>query len=333
MVISSRIKNLIILPIVFLGLFLLTSSSTQAVEIPVQESDILVETYPENPEPYQDLNIKLISYSVDLNKAKIDWLNGGKIILSGVGKTNYTFTALGPNSAVILTVNITPAGSYTKVTKQIVVKVSDMDILWEAVDGYTPPFYKGKSFVSPEGTIKAVAIPNSSNIKSGKGNIVYKWSLGENSVSGASGYNKDNYTFINSYLNTKEDITVSASSVDGQYSAVKSTSIPIVQSKIIFYKKSPTEGVLYNKALTNDIFISEDELTVVATPYFLPLKNNEENFQYQWKINGDEIPTPSKKTELTIRPADRGGYATINITMENLSAFLQKVKGQLKITL
>ncbi len=332
-VINSRIKFLTSMAFIFLSVFFIPQTSIAELEVPIQESEILVETYPENPEPYQDISIKLTSYSIDLNKAKIEWQNAGKIILSGIGKTSYSFKALGPNSAVILTVNITPFGSYTKVTKQIVVKVSEIDVLWESVDGYTPPFYKGKSFVSPEGLIKVVAIPNTSTIKSGKGNIVYKWAVEDNNVSNAGGYNKDAYIFTNNALKNKEEVTVSASSVDNQYSSKKTISIPITPAKIIFYKKSPTDGVLYNQALIDNTFIEEEELIVVAEPYFLALKNNENLFDYKWKINGNDIDTPSKKTELTIRPADRGGFATISVVMENLNTFLQKVTGQLKITL
>lgn len=332
-VIHSRIKILASMVFVFLGMFFIPTISQAEIEIPVQESDINVETYPENPEPYQDVTIKLISYSIDLNKAKIDWLNSGKIVLTGIGKTSYSFKALGPNSAIIFSIKITPAGSLSSVTKQVSIKTSEMDILWEAVDGYTPPFYKGKSFVSAEGTIKVVAIPNTNTIKTGKGNIVYKWQLGDNTVGNASGYNKDSYTFTNSILNDEESVTASASSVDGQYSAQKTIGVPIIPAKIIFYKKSPTEGTLYNRALINNTFIQEDEFTVVAEPYFLSLKNNESLFEYRWKINGADITTPSKKTELTIRPADRGGYATIGVIMENVNSFMQKVTGQLKITL
>ena len=134
-----------------------------------------------------------------------------------------------------------------------------------------------------------------------------------------SGYNKDSYNFSNNPLNKKEDITVLASSVDGKYSAEKNILIPIVSPKIIFYKKSPTEGVLYNQALVDGFFMAEDEMIVVAEPYFLALKGHEKSFSYNWEINGDKITTPSKKTEITISPSSRGGYATISLAMENLS--------------
>lgn len=302
-------------------------------EIGIQDSDISINITPENPEPYQDIKIRLTSYATDLNKALIEWQSGSNIVLSGIGRTNYSFKALGPNTVTTLSVIITPSGSLDKITRQIVINPSEIDILWESVDGYTPAFYRGKSFASAESLIKAVAISNTSTQRSGKGNIVYTWKNNGNTVAGSSGYNKDSYIFANSELNKNEEVSVAASSVDESYSAAKTIKIPIVRPEIVFYEKSPTEGILYNNSLKNNTVVIGDEMTIVAVPYFLAVKGNEGKFSYKWKINDEDIATPSKKTELTIRPASRGGYATIGLSLENLSTFFQKVSGQLKLTL
>ncbi|MEK7585661.1 MAG: hypothetical protein AAB477_00265 [Patescibacteria group bacterium] len=302
-----------------------------ASEIGLQSGDIEVETIPENPEPYQDVTINLTSFATDLNKATIVWQSGGRTVLSGIGRTSYSFKALGPNITITLDVSITPPNSTDKVTKRISINPSEIDILWEGIDSYTPPFYKGKSFVSSGGMIKVVALPTTST--SGRTNATYSWKNNDNAVLNASGYNKDSYIFVNDELNTRENISVTASTVNGSYNATKNLNIPIVNPKIIFYKKSPTEGVLYNKALINETFISEDEFTLVAVPYFLSLKGNENDFSYKWQINGEGIETPSRKTELTVRPSSKGGYATISLVLENLNAFFQKASGQIKINL
>ena len=321
------------------GIFFITSMfcmplfSFAESEIIIYEKDIDVQTWPEIPEPYKDVDIKLISYATDLNKANIEWRVGGSVVLSGYGKIKYTMKAPGPNTTTNIVISITPVNSINKIVKQITLKPSDIEVLWEAVDGYTPPFYKGKSFVSTEGLIKVVAIPNSSTIKSGKGNISYKWMRNDNTVLEASGFNKDSYVFENNVLKRSENISLSASSVDGSYNAIRDLEIPTYSPRVIFYKKSPTEGILYNNALNSSSIFSEDEMTIVAEPYFLAIKGNEGDFNYNWNINGDAINTPSRKTELTVRPTSRGGYANISIVFENLDKLFQKVTGTLKLTL
>jgi hypothetical protein len=309
------------------------SFSIAESEITIDESDIEVQMWPEIPEPYKNVDIKLISYATDLNKANIEWKIGSGVVLSGYGKINYSFTTPGDGSITNITISIIPTNSLTKVIKQIVIKPAEIEVFWEAVDGYTPLFYKGKSFVSSEGYIKAVAIPNSSTIKYGKGNISYKWSKDDTTVQSASGYNKDSYVFENSSLKTSESISLSASSIDGSYNAVKNLEIPIYSPKVIFYKKSPTEGIMYNAALSSNSVFSEEEMTIVAEPYFLAIKDNEDFYNYKWKINGETIDTPLKKKELTVRPTSRGGYANISVTFENMSKLFQKVTGALKLSL
>ena len=328
------IKIKILVGIIFMVSILSMPSFSFAIsETNIFESDISVQMWPEIPEPYQDVEINLVSYATDLTKANIEWKIGSKVLNSGYGRTSYSTTALGPNTTTTILVSITPVNSMSKIIKEIVLRPSEIDVLWESLDGYTPLFYKGKSFISPEGLIRVVAIPNSSTIKSGSGNISYKWKRNDDTVLEVSGFNKNSYTFKNNVLKIIENISLTASSVDGSYNAMKNLEIPIYSPKIIFYKKSPTEGVLYNNALSSETVFSEDEMTIVAEPYFLALKGNEGDFNYSWSINGDGIQTPSKKSELTVRPTSRGGYALIGLIIENTSELFQKVTGQLKLTL
>lgn len=305
--------------------------SLSKAQIDIQEDDIGFDIIPNNPQPYQNVTIKLTSYATDLNLAMIRWQSGSKVVLAGYGKTSYSFRTDAANTITAFSVEITPSGSTAKIIKNIGINPSEVEILWEAVDGYTPPFYRGKSFVSKEGTIKAVAIPiaGPSSVK----NISYSWKADNNSIESASGYNKDSYVFKNNVLNLNENISVTATSVDGQYAATGKVEIPIISPKIIFYKKSPTEGVLYNNALTDETDLIEDEITIVAEPYFLAIKGNEKFFNYSWKINNEDIKTPQQKTELTIHPESRGGYATIDFGLNNLSSLFQEVSARLKINL
>lgn len=303
------------------------------MQIEVQEGEISVETIPNNPQPYQDVTITISSYATDLNKAIITWQSESRTVLSGIGKTSYSFKALGPNTTTFFDINITPVGAMSTISKRVVIAPSEVEIMWESVDGYTPPFYKGKSLPISGGLIRAVAIPNTNTIKSGSGSIAYSWKNADSAVPDASGYNKNSYVFKNSMFDDINKITVVASSVAGNYSAENTIEIPVYKPKIVFYKKSPTEGVLYNNALKKEAIMSEDEMTIVAEPYFLSLKGHEDKFIYSWQINGERIATPSKKSELTVRPTSRGGYANIDIVIENLNELFQKVTGQLKLNL
>lgn len=329
---KSYLKIVLVAVFLIFSIICLHKTSYALDEISASGEDINVNISPENPTSYEEVSITLSSYAVDLNKSIIEWRSNKNVVLSGYGQTTYSFKSSGPDTSTIFDVTISAPGS-DKITKRIVISPSEIELIWEGVDSYTPPFYRGKSLISREGLIKVIAVPNTNTIKQGKGSISYTWKTKGSAVQNASGYNKDSYTFKNSEFNKEEKISVTAESVDGRYNATSSITIPVFPSKILFYKKSPTEGINYNEALTENAFISEDEVTLVAEPYFLPFKNKEDLFDYTWKINDNTIETPSKKNQVTIRPSSRGGYASIDVTFENLKTLYQKVSGSLNLSL
>jgi hypothetical protein len=330
----GRIKFIAIFLVFFLlSFFVMQSHHVSALDAGIIDSDVTVDIFPENPQAYQDVTITLSSYAADLNKASILWKNGTKTLQSGYGKTTYSFKTLGPDQAISFRVTITLPDSSASLTKVITVNPQEVDTLWESVDGYTPPFYKGKSFVSREGTVKVVAIPNTSTLGTSKGRVTYTWKVDDNTNLAVSGYGKDAYVFKNSSLNETENISVTASSVDGKYTAKNSLEIPIVDPTIIFYKKSPSEGVLYNNALVDEAPLTENEATIIAIPYFLAVRGHELNLTYKWQTNGEDVDTPTIKNELTVHPASRGGYATISLVIENTAMLFQKASSQLKLNL
>jgi hypothetical protein len=166
---NTKIFLIIVFIAVILSFFSFSSAET---EINVQDNEINVETIPDNPQPYQDVTINLTSYATDLNKAIITWqgVNSSQN-LSGIGKTSYTFKAGGPNTTNTFDITITPVGSNNTISKRITISPSEIDILWESVDGYTPPFYKGKALPTLGSSIKVVAVPNTNTIKNGNGSI------------------------------------------------------------------------------------------------------------------------------------------------------------------
>lgn len=319
--------------LIVLGIMNIPYFSFAEMQIETQDSEIIVETSPNNPEPYQDVTINITSYATNLDKAIITWEQGDRTVLSGIGKKSYSFKTKGPGSSEIFNISITPVGSMTTINKRVVISPSEIEIMWESVGGYTPPFYKGKALPISGSQIRAVAIPNTQTIKSGSGSLTYTWKNGDETQPEASGYNKNAYEFKNSLFEDISEITVIASSVSGNYGAEKSISIPMYKPKIIFYKKSPTEGVLYNSALDKEISMFEDEMTIVSEPYFASWKGHENDFIFSWQVNGKSIQTPSKKTELTIRPTSRGGFATINVVIENTNELFQQISNSLKLNL
>lgn len=332
-IVEKHIKIKFFCLFILFFLFLGIKSPFSEGAIDTSGSTINAEIYPENPKPYEKVTIKLSSYAIDINKAMIVWLKGSDIVLSGYGSTSYSFETSGPDTATIFDIKITPAGSNDAINKRVTIISSDLEILWESIGGNTPPFYKGKALPTQEDVINVVAIPNTKTIKSGMGEMTYTWKSNDNTVLESSGYNKNSYKFQNSVLNDKENIKVRVSSLDGQYNTEGEINIDIKKPFVLFYKKTPYLGVLYNEAFKNETQIYEGETTIVAEPYFLSSKNQEYDFVYTWEMNGEKINTPVKNNEITVRPTSMGGYTDISFKMESITRLFQRISSKIRLNL
>lgn len=293
--------------------------------------DIVVTTSPENPKPYDNVNISLESYATDLDQALIEWKGGAKTFLKNTGAKDFSFKMGGLGTQAIIDIKITtPEGD--NIQKRIVLTPTDVDMLWQATDSYVPPFYKGKALPSKEGSIKVVALPaGPGGIQTS--NTAYSWKLNNETQQGQSGYKKNSFSFDLTTSEAEDVVEVTSNTTNGNNLATGKIRLSGINPFLIFYKKSPSEGILYNNALQNEIFMDEDEMTVAAEPYFISDRNNTNDNVYSWKINDSEVDTPAKRNLITLRPTARGGYAKINLEIENTLKLFQKVGQQLLINL
>ncbi len=315
-------------------LMLLSMPFVSKAESGVSESDINIELNPQVPTPGADVTATLSSYATDLNKASIKWQDAsGNVLSSGIGDVSYTISSGGPNTNISIQVSITPAGDSTPIIKQLSIHPSSVDILWQIEDSHTPPFYKGKALATSESIIKAVAMPVVIRKNTASNNNVYIWKLEQKNITKSSGYGKDAFEFKNSYLRDVEHIDVNASSVDGSFHAENTITIPILNSKLLFYLKNPDGVINYNQAVGDSTQIYGNESTLVAEPYFFPKVSAGGDVTYTWQINGSPINTPKNPTVLTFRPTGSGGYATISLAIEHASKLFQSVASSIKLNL
>ncbi|NCU28250.1 MAG: hypothetical protein EOM85_01090 [Candidatus Moranbacteria bacterium] len=319
------------LKILFIGVFFVPFILFAESEITVQQEEISVEIIPENPEPYEGVTIRLTSYATDIDKAIITWQSNTGTVQSGIGLKSYSFKAPGPNEIIYFDVSINPANETSSIKKRITISPSDMELMWESVDGYVPPFYKGKNLPSRGSAIKVVAIPSTNAITSGIGDFDYTWKNSDQTLENSSGYNKNAYVFKNSLFNKTESVEVQVSSVKGNYNAQKSIEIPTYNPFLVFYKKSPTDGILFNNAIVDNYKMTEDIATFVSSPYYLTLNNRNYVFNYNWSANDDSLPTPSKRGEITIALDSDDGYADIELAISSLSELFQEVTKSFRI--
>ncbi len=291
----------------------------------VNESDIDVILNPEYPNAFQPVTIRLDSNTVDLNRYFIQWVVDGISQKSGIGLRDFKTTSGNYGSNIRIDALITLEAGI-RLQKQIVISPQDTTVLWEAVDSYVPPFYRGKKMISQEGLIKISAMPNFklNNDSLKLDDAVYLWDRNDNKILNVGGYAKDSITIQHNKLRASEKITATVSDVDGGTKTKKTITLPIRDPEIHWYYKDINN---YRKLLSVDrgLRIASGDTTLVAEPYFFSTAAFADDLDYSWKVNNETLylAPGSIKKELLVQNPEQDGQASFSLSLENPKTFLQ----------
>lgn len=282
-----------------------------------------VSVTPESVSPGDLVTIELESFSTDLNRAEIVWVVDGITLLQGVGQKEYSLSAkgLGEQTKVEITINTTNG---IPVLKTVFINPQSIDLLWEAIDSYTPPFYKGKALPSRGALIKTSVLPflkGSRGTFSNPNSLVYNWEQNYKPYPSVSGYGKSFYVFRNTFLQKEELLKVKVSTVDGTLTASNSVNLSFFNPEILFYEKKPAIGVLFNESKNQGLTLTENEISLLGVPYFSSTKTKvgvlDGTLSLTWKIN-DSFVSSDRPDVLTVRkPEGESGYSVINFEVES----------------
>ena len=281
--------------------------------------DISADMVPADPAPGENVTITLSSYLYNLDSVLISWSVNSKNSSSGVGDKSFSVTA--PSAGAETDVTAIVATSDGNFEKTITIRPAIMVLLWQADDSYTPPFYEGKALPTPQSEIKVVALPQ---IQSSAGmvdpnSMLYTWQKDYDNQQDASGYGKNSFIYNSDYLDSLNNISVTASTLDQKYSADANVNIAAYQPEIVFYKDDANLGTLWENALSDGQKIEGSE-TIEAAPYFISPKDIRIPFlTWNWTINGNPVNAPSFTPNLMPVQTQPGvsGASAISLTINN----------------
>ncbi len=292
------------------------------------EQDIVVSVSPEVPGANQNVSINISSYGTNLDNAKITWKLDGAEKLSGNGKTDFSFTT--GKAGVSSTVSITIEAEGAILNKKVTILPQNFDVLWQAIDSYTPPFYRGRALPSSESKIRVVAMPLSNDLPS---TFIYQWKRDSTVVGDVSGYGKSYFDLRNNALDKSEDIEVTADKPSVNFGAYKKVTIPIVQPFINFYERTPEQGTDWAHALSGSVSAKGKNVVLVAEPFFFsPKKKNDDTLMYSWKINGGTVTPGEDVSSLTLSLGDNSsGSADVDLKIESVPFLFQEAENSVHI--
>ena len=302
----------------------------------VRSADIVLEVYPENPTPNQNVTAKLSSYIGDVNKSYIAWSINGEQKSGGVGKSTFSFNTGNLNS-IELTANMETLDGQN-ITKTQRISPVNVDMLWEAYDSYVPPFYKGKAMVPTEGAFKVVAIPNinTENGRLNTNNFSYTWEKDSQGQSKLSGWGKNSFVFYNSYLDRSNQVSVKISNISGNINTEGQINLDTITPKILFYEKDPIFGIKMEQVIEEEGFtVNNEGVNIVALPYFIsPKKLSSPDLNFDWYINDNRVSVENPRNEINLKPLKGSqGKASLKLLVNNTKALITGVEKEININL
>lgn len=314
--------------------------SPSAIEDMVTNANPLTLTYsPANIKPGDRVTIRIQDYGKPVDFSLINWYVDGVLFSSGVGIKSIAFNV--GESGTVSTVYAEVATSLGSIerTAPVVLGSSYIDILWEAIDAKTHPFYKGKALPSWDTIIKAYAVPqayNTTGQQTPSSAFVYTWKKNQRAtdLSPQSGYGKDSVYVLADFARKQHAVGVDISHAGSGLTSFNSVSVKLHDPETLLYEKHPLQGVIFERVLPQQVSQprSSGSLRVVAYPFGMDARNRGDVI-FNWKLNGRALNnTNAMRTgEIPLASSERSGISTILVEAKNEAKPLQSTKGSLRI--
>ena len=294
-------------------------------------TDISTSISPQTPGPLDNVTIRAESFGTDLNKATIRWSLNDRVIKEGIGLKTFSFQMgqAGTVSKIDLFIT-TDEGE--AINRSFSFAPNDVDLVWQT-NSYTPPWFNGKPLFSHQNIIKFIAIPHI--IQDGKevpsSNLIYTWTRNDTVLGDFSGYGKNTYTMQGSIISRPLDMIVKVSTLDGNDIGFAETVVAPVDPIILFYEKSPLYGLLYQRFIGQDYYMTSPEVEISAVPIFFGVSNpTDSNLAYHWNINGSQLNNASP-SQIFRAPENQKGYSNIYLSIENSAKELQSASSKFNL--
>ena len=282
---------------------------------------------PENYKPEEQVTVTISSFNVPLDEATVEWEIGGEPVKSGVGVKQIKTTA--PVSGEEKALHVIVTHKETVVEKTFTLRPETLELYVESLDGYTPPWYQGRSQIAEESVVKVIAVPNSFNAIGADNTRTYLWSKDNFKDPSQSGRGRQAFVTKLSPFANSEDISVE---IGGTSETV--TLIP-QKTNLSIYEYSPLIGTRFEKELTGDLSLTKEDVTFEVIPWFFSAADrNSSIITMVWTVNGLPTRAQGNRSLLNLRKrTTQNGRAEIGVIVKHKDRTLQSQRATLNIDL
>lgn len=314
-------------------------STTLLEELVTNRNPPTLKYSPANPGPNERVTITVQSYGASHDSSLINWYVDGALFSSGMGATTIGFSTRNIGSVSEVYAEIVDSSGRIVRTPITPIGPSHIDILWEAVDASTHPFYKGKALPSWDTIIKTYAVPEmyaGTGIKMAPSTLEYTWKKNQSALdlNEQSGYGKSAVYVLADFSRKQHRVGVELLHAATGTTSEKSVSIKLHDPEVLLYEKHPLQGVVFERALPAQVSQarSSGSLRVMTYPFGMDARNRGD-IMFSWKLNGRPLNNTSvmRTGEIPLVSSEQAGVSTVLVETRNETKPLQSTKGSLRI--
>ncbi len=293
-------------------------------DIPELKEKVYYNITPTRPNIGDTVELEAQMYGTPIQNTSFIWKINGVVFKDGVGINKASFV-LSEKTKIDLKI--------TTENGLIIEKTFEFDpkkiiIVWESRT-YTPPFYRGKSFFTPEATLVLNAINlDQENPLTNKYNN-YTWKKDDTVLGNQSGVGYSSFVYEDDILGIEPLFKVTLSSIKSfndkntqknSFNNEALLKVRALPSEIITYEKSPLLGVLFNKTIKNTYYMNKLEATIVSYPLYYSFSTVFSGL-YTWYINDVKINT--NLNELSFKKKTNNDRSRMSVEIKNENSILQ----------
>jgi len=318
------VAHCLIVCLLLSGAFFPATNFAQVLPELVTADDVAVELEPRVPGPYEKVDLTLKSFVINVDTSYITWIVNGETIGAETGLKRMTVTTGDIGEPVFIEIRIRYQ-QLEEVVKRIRLQPGSLDLLWQAENSYTPPFYKGKALPSSESTLKVLALPFDFTDND---QYTYTWEYHAQVDQAASGFRKNIYHVDNRFFDKGFLIDVTATRRDGGFQATEELSLPRYDPEVYFTAYDPF-GV--KQRVENGALVINDEYILLeAVPYYFSTNFFSRDVLLEWEI--DRVPYFSdpgddlRYNQIFLSPADGAGSSRVEAKILHDKKLLQEAE-------
>lgn len=293
-------------------------------DIPELKEKVYYNITPSKPNIGDNVELEAQMYGTPVKNSIFIWKINGDTFKEGVGENRANFTL---SEKTKIDLKITTERGFI-IERSFEFDPKKIIIIWESRT-YTPPFYRGKSFFTPESTLILNAINlDQENPLTNKNNN-YVWKRDSTVLGKQSGVGYSSLIHKDDILGTEHLFKVTVSDIksfndkktsNNSFNNEAILAVRSLPSEIISYEKLPLLGVLFNKTIEDIYKFNKSETTIVSYPLNYSFSSLFSGI-YNWYINDVKVNT--NLNEISFKKRSNNERSRLSLEIKNREAILQ----------